>query len=120
MRLIHRGFAPIRAPDGACLYFPRSTTTVVNQLRARKAQASPSLDGDRRTDLTDIALPLEDEHVQAIAALSEKLGVGVKEVAKVYKEQFEKLAARARVPNFLSVLALNRTRSILGERVSPD
>jgi hypothetical protein len=94
--------------------------TVVNQLRAREAQPSFSLDGDGRTDPTDIDLPLEDEHVQAIAALSEKLGVGVKEVAKVYKQEFEKLAARARVPNFLSVLALNRARSILGERVSPD
>jgi hypothetical protein len=93
---------------------------VVNQLRAREAQPSSSLDGDGRTDLTDTGLPLEDENVQAIAALSEKLGVGVKEVAKVYKEEFDKLAARARVPNFLSVLALNRTRSILGERVSPD
>jgi uncharacterized protein DUF3562 len=100
--------------------FSPENKAVVNQLRAREAQPSSSLDGNGRTDLTDTNLPPEDEHVQAIAALSEKLGVGLKEVAKVYKEEFDKLAARARVPNFLSVLALNRTRSILGERTAPD
>ena len=120
MTWIHRGFTLSLRRMAPVYIFPGVQKTVVNQLRARKAQPSSSLDGDRRTGLTDIDLPLEEEHVQAIAALSEKLGVGVKEVEQVYQEEFEKLAARARVPNFLSVLALNRTRSILGERVSPD
>lgn len=95
---------------------------MVNQLYARDAQpaSSSSFDGKGRLDLTETELPLEKEHVQAIAALSEKLGVGMKDVAKVYKAEFEKLAANARVPNFLIVLALNRTRSILGARTAPN
>ncbi len=89
---------------------------MASQLHARNAQSVSlsSLDGKGRIDLSETELPLEKEHVQAIQALSEKLGVGMKDVAKVYKAEFEKLAAGARVTNFLIVLALNRTRSILG------
>ncbi len=86
---------------------------MANQLHARDAQSASSslFDGKGRIESE---LPLPKEHVQAIEALSEKLGVGTKDVAKVYKAEFEKLAAGARVTNFLIVLALNRTRSILG------
>jgi hypothetical protein len=95
---------------------------VVNQLHARDAQSasSSSFDGNGRIDLAETELPSEQEHVQAIAALSEKLGVGMKDVAKVYKAEFGKLAAGARVTNFLIVLALNKTRSILGARSAPN
>jgi hypothetical protein len=93
---------------------------VANQLHARDAQSASSFDGKGRIDLTETELPLEKEHAQAIEALSEKLGVGTKDVAKVYKAEFEKLAAGARVTNFLIVLALNKTRSILGARSAPN
>jgi hypothetical protein len=59
---------------------------------------------------------MEREHAQAIAALSGKLGVSMKDVIEVYEAEFERLALRARVTNFLIVLALNRTRSILHAR----
>lgn len=95
---------------------------MVNQLHARDIQpaSSSSIDAGGRGDPTERELPSEKEHVQAIAALSEKLGVGTKDVAKVYKAEFDKLAAGARVTSFLTVLALNRTRSILGARAAPD
>lgn len=93
---------------------------MANQLHARDAQSASSFDGNGAIDLTETELPPEKEHVQAIAALSEKLGVDMKDVAKVYRAEFEKLAAGARVTNFLIVLALNRTRSILGARTAPN
>ncbi len=95
---------------------------MVNQLHARHAQpaSSSSFDDSGGIDPTGSDLSSGKEHVQAITALSEKLGVGTKDVAKVYKAEFEKLAAGARVTSFLTVLALNRTRSILGARTAPN
>jgi hypothetical protein len=72
--------------------------------------------GRRRIDLTETALPSEKEHVQAIAALSDKLGVHMHDVAEVYRSELDRLAAGARITNFLIVLALSRTRSILRAR----
>jgi hypothetical protein len=113
--LIHRGFSLFLRRTAPVTFSPEKKT-MANQLHARDAQSASlsSFDGKGRIDLSETDLPLEKEHVQAIQALSEKLGVGMKDVAKVYKAEFEKLAAGARVTNFLIVLALNRTRSILG------
>jgi hypothetical protein len=117
--LIHRGFS-LFLRRMVPVTFPPEYKTVANQLQARDAQSASSFDGNGRIDLTETELPSEREHVQAIAALSEKLGVGMKDVAKVYRAEFEKLAAGARVTNFLIVLALNRTRSILGAHTAPN
>jgi hypothetical protein len=117
--LIHRGFSLFLHPTVPAT-FPPEYKTVANQLHARDAQSASSFDGNGRIDLAETELPSEKEHVQAIAALSEKLGVGMKDVAKVYRAEFDKLAAGARVTNFLIVLALNRTRSILGARTAPN
>jgi hypothetical protein len=117
--LIHRGFSLFLRRMAPVTFSPEYKT-VVNQLHAREAQSASSFDGNGRIDLAETELPSEKEHAQAIAALSEKLGVGMKDVAKVYRAEFEKLAAGARVTNFLTVLALNRTRSILGARTAPN
>jgi hypothetical protein len=90
---------------------------VMNQLHALDGRsAASSFDGKGRIDLTGTDLPSEQEHVEAIATLSDKLGLGMQDVAQVYTAEFERLAAGARVRNFLTVLALNRTRSILSTR----
>jgi hypothetical protein len=89
----------------------------VNELHALDTQrAEPSIGGAGRIDLAKTHLPMEREHTQAIAALSGKWGVSMKDVGDVYKAEFDRLAAGARVTNFLTVLALNGTRSILQAR----
>ena len=44
---------------------------------------------------------MEKSDAQAIAALSGKWGVSMKEIVDVYKAQFDRLAAGARVTEFL-------------------
>jgi hypothetical protein len=68
---------------------------------------------DHRIGYAQPALPPDKEHGQAIAALSAKLGVSAREVAAVFRSELERLAAGARITNFLIVLALSRTRTIL-------
>lgn len=83
-------------------------------------QHSVSPSGDAAPiDLVRTQLPIEMEHAQAIATLSEHLGVPMRDVTPVYKEEFARLAAKARVTTYLIVLALRRTRSILRARNEP-
>ena len=79
-------------------------------------KAEPSIGGAGPIDLAKTQLPMERADAQAIAALSGKLGVSMKDIVDVYKTQFDRLAAGAHVTEFLIVLALNRTRSILRAR----
>lgn len=82
-------------------------------------RAEPSIGGAGSIDLAKTQLPMERTDAQAIAALSGKLCVSMKDVVDVYKAEFDRLAAGARITDFLIVLALNRTRSILRARRAP-
>ena len=63
--------------------------------------------------MTETGSHLEKDHVRAIAALSHKLQVPAHEVGAIYRKEFDRLAAGARIPTFLVVLAMSNTRSIL-------
>jgi hypothetical protein len=69
-----------------------------------------------RIELTETVLPSDREHVQAIAALSDKLGVSTNDVAAVFRSELDRLGAGARITSFLIVLALSRTRTLLRAR----
>jgi hypothetical protein len=56
---------------------------------------------------------IHDDDARAVAALSEKLQLPEREVVEIYKIEFDRLAGQARIPNFLSVLAMRNTKSIL-------
>ena len=89
----------------------------MNQLHALNNQRTqPSIGAAGPIEWAKTELPMERSDAQAIAALSGKLGVSMKDIVDVYKTQFDRLAAGARVTEFLIVLALNRTRSILRAR----
>ena len=86
----------------------------MHALHAQKAELSTG--GAGPIELAKTQLTMERAEAQAIAALSGKWGVSMKDIGDVYKTQFDRLAAGARVKEFLIVLALNRTRSILRAR----
>ena len=89
----------------------------MNQLHALNTQrAEPSIGGAGPIDLAKTQLPMERADAQAIAALSGKWCVSMKDIVDVYKAEFDRLAAGARVTDFLIVLALKSTRSILRAR----
>ena len=85
---------------------------MVNELHALETPTS----GGHRIGLTETSLPSDKEHVQAITALSDKLGVSTNDVATVFRSELDRLAAGARITNFLIVLALSKTRTILRAR----
>ena len=60
------------------------------------------------------------DHEQVIAGLAEQLRVPFHKVSEVYWDQLQRLAAGARIPNFLSVLATGKTRSILRGTIARD
>jgi hypothetical protein len=63
--------------------------------------------------MTTLAAHPDKNHVSAITSLCSELEFSTQEVAAVYKQEFDRLAAEARIPNFLDVLAMRSTRSIL-------
>jgi hypothetical protein len=63
--------------------------------------------------MTESVSHLETDHVGAIATLSNELQVPVHEIGEIDRKQFDRLAVQARIPNFLVVLAMRNTRSIL-------
>jgi hypothetical protein len=54
----------------------------------------------------------------AVAALSEKLNVPPNEVVEVYRHEFTRLQAQARVQTYVGVLALSNTKNILYKTTS--
>jgi hypothetical protein len=68
--------------------------------------------GEKMT-ATEPGLPLQQDHDKAIAALSDKSRASAQEVERIYRKEFARLAGSARIPNFLVILAMNNTRSIL-------
>lgn len=58
---------------------------------------------------------LETDHVGAITTLSIEHNVRTNEVGPIYKNQIDRLAVQARITNYLVVLAMRNTRSILRE-----
>ncbi len=56
---------------------------------------------------------LDKGQARAIATLSDRLHLPVQEVRQVYLQELDRLEAQARIHNFLGVLALSRTRSVL-------
>jgi hypothetical protein len=71
---------------------------------------------EHRIGFAHPGLPADKEHGEAIAALSAKLGVSAHDVAAIFRTELDRLAAGARITNFLIVLALSKTRSILRAR----
>jgi hypothetical protein len=53
------------------------------------------------------------DHEGVVARLSHELQVPLHEVREIYGAQLERLAAQARIHNFLGVLATRNTRDIL-------
>ena len=79
-------------------------------------RTQPSIGGAGPIEWAKTQLPMERSDARAIVALSGKWCVSMNDLANVYKTEFDRLAAGARVTEFLIVLALNRTRSILRAR----
>ena len=48
-----------------------------------------------------------------IAELSDRLKISAQEVGEIYRREFDRLAAEARIPAFLEILAMSITRSTL-------
>lgn len=63
--------------------------------------------------MTESALPPDKHLIKKMGALSSELQVPIEEVANVYRMEFDRLAQVARIPAYLSVLAMSKTRSIL-------
>ena len=63
--------------------------------------------------MTEAASPQENTQIRTIGALAHQLRVPMQEVAEIYQSEFDRLALAARIPTYLSVLALSNTRSIL-------
>jgi uncharacterized protein (DUF2126 family) len=63
--------------------------------------------------MTEPISSLNADHLAAIAMIAEKLRVPVSDVRDIYRKEFERLAARARIPNFLTVLTMGNVQSIL-------
>jgi len=62
------------------------------------------------------SIPSSDDDAQrAIQALSKQLDVPEVRVLEVYKTEYSRLSAQCRIANFVSVLAMRNTRSILRE-----
>jgi len=86
----------------------------VNKLHALETP----IGGGQRIGMTEAVLPSGNEYVHAITVLSDKLGVGANDVAAVFNSELERLASGARITNFLVVLALSKTRTILRARTA--
>lgn len=56
---------------------------------------------------------------QTIRHLSEKMQVPLERIEEIYTGEVNRLAAEARLQQFVGILALHRTRSILRERRAP-
>jgi hypothetical protein len=54
----------------------------------------------------------------AVAALSEKLHIPTDDVVEVYRHEFTRLHAQARVKTYVGVLALSNTKNILYKTTS--
>ncbi len=65
--------------------------------------------------MAESASHLPTDHLGAIAKLADELRVPVQIVGAIFESQFDRLAVQARITNFLVVLAMQNTRSILRE-----
>lgn len=72
--------------------------------------------------LTSRPVEMDTSEVRAIAALSARLHLPVHEVQRVYVKEFDRLKSQARIHNFLAVLALNSTHTVLrsGRKLAPS
>lgn len=78
----------------------------------RIAESSGAAGIDMIAPVSQPADPDKDQ-ARAIATLSDRLHLPVQEVRQVYLREFGRLESQARIRNFLGVLALSRTRSVL-------
>jgi hypothetical protein len=60
----------------------------------------------------------ENYDANAVAALSEKLHVSASDVVEIYKDEFTRLHAHARIKTYVGVLAMSNTKSILRKTTS--
>jgi hypothetical protein len=106
-----RGFSVYLSANGAAT-LAAHFKALVSKLHALETP----IEGGHRIGLSETVFPSDKEHAQAIAALSEKLGVQANDVAAVFRSELDRLTAGARITNFLIILALSKTRSILRAR----
>lgn len=66
--------------------------------------------------MTETFPDVEREHLRVVASLSDELNMPEQEVDEIFTREFDRLAAQARIPTFLVVLAMRNTRTILRER----
>ena len=69
--------------------------------------------GASEIDMTESVSSLEKDHTRAVRALADKLKIPVDEVGEIYRGEFDRLAAGARIPTYLGVLAMSHVQSIL-------
>jgi len=65
--------------------------------------------------MAESASHLQTDHFGAIATFANELKVPMQEVGAIFESQFDRLAVQARITNFLVVLAMRNTRSIIRE-----
>ncbi len=66
-----------------------------------------------RTQSTQVTVPASGDSSQTIAQLSEKMQVPLDQIQAIYADEVDRLAAEARIQQFVSILAISRTRTIL-------
>jgi hypothetical protein len=60
----------------------------------------------------------ETYDAKALAALSEELHVSADDVVEVYKHEFSRLLAQARIKTYVGILAMSNTKNILYKATS--
>jgi len=60
----------------------------------------------------------ETYDAKAVAALSEELQVPADDVVEVYKHEFSRLHAQARIKTYVGILAMSNTKNILYKTTS--
>lgn len=65
--------------------------------------------------MMESALTADKDRAKTIRTLSDQLQASVHEVGEIYRLEFDRLARGARIPTYLSVLAMSHTRAILRE-----
>ncbi len=60
----------------------------------------------------------ETYDAKAVAALSEELHVSADDVVEVYKHEFSRLHAQARIKTYVGILAMSNTKNILYKTTS--
>ncbi len=68
------------------------------------------------TESSPVTVPASGDLSRRIAHLSDKMQVPLDQIEEIYAGEVDRLAADARLQQFVSILAIGRTRAILQRR----